>query len=467
MWMRVAPWAAVLCLVPLAYASVPKPADWVPARWPWTDPPSLDLLSGSPVNCLLLRQYPPALVAAATARGLITLAVLQPGADAPAQARQALAAHVTGLVLDGDFPDSVAAAVREAAGSASVVELSARARMPLGSTAAILGTYQGVWPGIAVEQDGSHKAGPTGSTWIDTNTGFIRAVRAWGNPTLWLGNQPPAGTIVTGARYLQAIADAAISGARWILAFDSDFAARLHRRDADALADWHRINSLLHYFESHPEWRAMQEYGKLAVVQDPAKGGLLSGGILDMIAVKHTPVRPIPQERLTAEALNGATMAVNVDPDSLTPQQKETLRNFTRSGNTLLTGPPGWKDEKSNPGRITLDKPELEHLNDIWRDVNSMIGRRNLGVRLFNVSSMLSNVLASPDGKTVILHLVNYSDYPVENVTVQFLGGFNRATLLTPDGAARPLEIYKEEDSRGVDIDKVAVCATIKLEQEP
>jgi hypothetical protein len=464
MRMRVARWSVVLCLLPLAYASAPQTADWVPARWPWADPQSLDLLAGSPVNCLLLRQYPTELIAAAAARGIVTLAVLQPGGDSAAEARKALAAHVTGLLLDGDFPDAVAASVRETAGIAPVVELSARSRMPLGSTAPIVGTYQGVWPGIALEQDGGHKAGPTGSAWIDTNTGFIRAARAWGNAELWLGNQPPAGTVITGARYLQAIADAAISGARWVLAFDSDFAARLQRREAGALGDWRRMNDLLRYFEGHPEWRGMREYGKLAVVQDPAKGGLLSGGILDMIAVKHTPVKPIPRERLSAEALSGATMAVNVDPDSLTPEQKEILRNFTRSGNTLLTGPPGWKDESPNAGRITLDKPELARLNDIWRDVNSMIGRRNLGVRLFNVSSMLSNVLTSPDGKTVVLHLVNYSDYPVENVTVHFLGDFTRATLLLPDGAAKPLNIYREEDTRGVDIDKVSVVATIKLE---
>jgi hypothetical protein len=466
MRMRLACFLAALYLAPLAYAAVPQPADWVPARWPWTDAASLELLSGSPVNCLLLRQYPADFVAAANARGLVTLAVLPPGAGA-AEARQALAAKVRGLVLDGDFPDASAAAIREAAGAAPVIELGARAHMPLGSPAPILGTDQGVWPGIAAEQDGGHKAGPTGSTWIDTNTGFIRAVRAWGDAALWLGNRPPAGTVVTGARYLQAIADAAGSGARWVLAFDSDFAARLRRRDADALADWRRMGELLRYFESHPEWRAMREYGKLAVVQDPAKGGLLSGGILDMIAVKHTPVRPVPRERLSADSLAGATMAVNVDPESLTPEQKEILRNFTRAGNTLLTGPPGWKDSAPDAGRITLSKPELDHLNDIWRDVNSMIGRRNLGVRLFNVSSMLSNVLATPDGKTVVLHLVNYSDYPVENVTVQFLGDFTRATLLTPDGASKPLSIYKDEDTRGVDIDKVGVCATIKLEQEP
>jgi hypothetical protein len=250
-----------------------------------------------------------------------------------------------------------------------------------------------------------------------------------------------------------------------VVALDSDFAARLRRREAVARSDWRRMNELLRYFESHPEWRRMQEFGRLAVVQDPAKGGLLSGGILDMIAVKHTPVKPIPRERLSADALRGATMAVDVDPDALTPDQKAILRSFAGSGNMLLTGPPGWKDKPPEGGRITLDKPELEHLNEIWRDVNSMIGRRNLGVRLFNVSSMLSNVLASSDGNTVILHLVNYSDYPVENVTVHFLGGFTRATLLTPDGAAKPLEIYREEDTRGVDVDKVSVCATIKLEQ--
>ena len=43
-------------------------------------------------------------------------------------------------------------------------------------------------------------------------------------------------------------------------------------------------------------------------------------------------------------------MAVNVDGDSLTAEQKEVLRAFTRSGGTLLTGPPGWKDQSPAGG---------------------------------------------------------------------------------------------------------------------
>jgi len=453
-------WALLLCAFP-AYAS--KPADWVPVRWPWSDAKSLELLAGTPVNCLLLTGHPADLVSAAGERGIVTLAVIAPGGDPVASAKAALDAKVTGIVLEGDFPATAVTAVRAAAGDAPVIEMTARHRLVLGANVPILATYQAVWPGMLGPDEG-HKAGPTGSTWIDTNTGFIRAVRAWGPAVVWMGNQPPPKTIVTGARYLQVIADAAISGARWVIAFDPDFAARLGKREADALSDWRRMTELLRYFEKHPEWREMRETGMLAVVQDTAKSGLVSGGILDMIAVKHTPVRPVPPQQLSAASLAGATMAVNVDAEAVTPEQKEILRSFTRSGGTLLTAPPGGTgDGKSD--EITLDKKELERLNDIWRDVNNMIGRRNLGVRLFNVSSMLSNLLGSPGDKTWIVHLVNYADYPVENVTVHFMGKFQRAVLMTPDGLEKPLEIYPTEDGGGVDLDKVAVCATVRLEQ--
>ena len=459
-------WVAVLGLLLPLYASVPKPAGWVPARWPWSDESSLDLLAGGPINCLLLTEYTPEFVAAAANRGVATLAILTPGPEAVAAARRALAAKVTGIALEGDFPEGVVAAVKEAAGGAAVVEIASRSRMLAVSNGPLLATYQGVWPGVSVEENGGRRAGPSGSAWIDTNTGFIRAVRAWSDAPLWLANQPPAKTVVAASRYLEAIADAEASGARWVVTLDEDFAARLGRREARAVEAWRRMLAMLGYFEGHPEWRAMREYGQLALVQDIAKGGLVSGGILDMLAVKHTPVRPIAPDRLNAAALKDATMAVNVDAGALTPEEMEILRAFTRGGGALLTGPPGWKDQKPEGDRITLDKAELERLGDIWRDVNSMVGRRNLGVRLFNVSSMLSNMLVSGDGQTAILHLVNYSDYPVENVTAQFPTGYKRATLLTPDGTEKALEIYKTEEGWATDIDKIAVCATVRLEQQ-
>jgi hypothetical protein len=457
--------AALLSLAPLVCLAATPPADWVPARWPWTDAKSLDLLEGSPINCLLLESWSADFAAAATQRGFITLAVIAPREDVPAAARRALDAGLTGIVLEGEFASGIADKVKAAAGSAPVIEISTRSRILLAKDSPILATWQGLWPGIAVQPDGAKRAGPSGSVWIDTNTGFLRAIHAWGSATLWIANRPPAGTIITGARYQQVIADAAASGARWVVAVDADLTARLARRDARALDDFQRINSMLRYFERHPEWRRMRTYGLLAIVQDPAKGGLLSGGILDMIAVKHTPVEPVPTAHLSADSLRDATMAVNVEGDSLTPEQRRILLDFAHAGGTLLTAPPGWKDENPGGDKITLDKAELDRLGEIWKEVNSLIGHKNLGVRLFNVSSMLSNVLASDDGKTEVVHLVNYSDFPVENVTVHVLGEFHHATLATPEGSEKSLTVYPADEGWGVDLDRVAVCATIRLEK--
>src|ERR1700691_1634343 len=466
MMLRTAAWVAILSATPLL-AVIAPPSGWVPARWDGTDAKSLDILAGTPINCLLVPSYAPEFVSSATARGIATLAVLKPGAAPVDPARKAIRAGVQGVVMEGDFATGTAARVRDmlAGEHATVVELTSRARMPLGGPDPIVGTYQGVWPGIQVLANGAAKATPSGSPWIDTNTGFIRSVRAWGPASVWLGYLPPAHSVVTGERYEAAIADAEMAGARWIVALDDDFFGRLGRGDAAALKTWRGMAQVLQFFESHSEWRGLRSYGKLAVVQDH-EDALLSGGILEMIAAKHTPMRAIPGQRLTPDALQGATMAVDVDAASLTPEQREMLKNFARARGTVLTAPPGWKGQSVlQPGQITLDTAELDRLNDIWHDVQTMTGRKNLGARLFNVSSMLSNVLTADNGKQVVVELVNYSAYPIENVSVQVLGTFKHAQLITPEGVQKDLEVYvTDEGGTGVDIDRVSACATVRLD---
>jgi hypothetical protein len=204
-------------------------------------------------------------------------------------------------------------------------------------------------------------------------------------------------------------------------------------------------------------------HATLALVEDAGTGALLSGGILDMIATKHTPVRPVPARRLEPAALVRATMTVNIDPQALDAHQKEVLTAFTRAGGTLLSGPPGWRFPSLKADQITLEKADLDKLDDIWKELNGLTGRKNLGARLFNVSSMLSNLLESPDGKQVVLHLVNYSDYPLENITAQVLGTFKHATLYRPEAAPKELEIYEVEEGTGIDIPLVGALATVVM----
>lgn len=440
--------------------------DWVPARWNSTDPASLDLMAGTPINCLLLEEKSWGLAQAAREKGIAALAVVAPGEQALEKARRGVAAGAAGVVLEGDFDPAAADRIRAALADSRipVIGMPARYRMPLDGSASVIGTYQGVWPGLRTEDEHSVKAAPSGGAWIDTNTGFLRFVHAATNAVVWVGIRPPSPNTWRVERYLQAVADAAISGGRWVVALDADFEKRLLGGDAAARKDWQRIGGLLRFFEDHKEWRTLPPAGQLALVQDVPQGALLSGGILDMIAVKHTPVRPVPVRRLRPGAMGEAKMAVNVDPGALTAEQSAVLKAFTRAGGTLLSGPAGWKFPSWNGGRITLPEEDTRTLDTIWKEVNNMTGRRNLGVRLFNVSSMLSNLLAAPGGKGLVLQLVNYSDYPVEGITAHVLGAYQHARLLTPEGESKSLEVYPVDEGTGVDIDRLNVVGVIQLD---
>ncbi len=449
----------------VAFLLMAAAPDWVPARWHSSDPKTLERVAPTPINCLLIERPDWAAMfnQRAAARGIVTLGVVRPGADAVEQARQAVTMGFTGVALEGDFDPKV----RIALGDSKIVtvDLPSRSKMRLGDqTAPVIGTYQGVWPGIQIEAGGSTKSAPSGAPWIDTNTGFLRFVRAYTGKPVWIANTPPPKMVIPIGRYLQAIADAEIAGAHWVLALDDDFNRRLLEGDAKALADWTRIGAELKFYQSHKEWRALRPHSDLALVEDVGSGALLSGGVLDMIAVKHTPVRPVPSPRLSLESMKDAKLAVDVDPSSLDPAQKEVLKTFTRGGGTLLSGPPGWKFPVPKDGEITLSKDDFAKLDEIWKEVNGMTGRRNLGARLFNVSSMLSNLLESADGKQLILHLVNYTDFPIESITAHVLGTFKHARLLAPDGTSKELPVYAVEDGTGVDIDKVDVVATLVLD---
>src|SRR5260370_21229731 len=112
------------------------PADWVPARWNWTDPATLDLLRGTPVNCLLLKWDPahaPAISTFAERAGerrVATLAIIAPGGDPADSARQAMRAKLAGIGLEGGFPEGAAARVRGALAHSTAPLIPMTSRSP-------------------------------------------------------------------------------------------------------------------------------------------------------------------------------------------------------------------------------------------------------------------------------------------------------------------------------------------------
>ena len=449
----------------LAFLALAGIANWIPARWHSHDPATLDLLTKyTPVNCILLEQsdWSAAFNAAALDRGIATLGVIHPGGDAIEQGRRAAALNLTGVVLEGDFPEGTRAALEDS--KILVIDLPSRSHLRLHDHPKILGTDQAMWPGIQIQENGVAISAPSGAPWIDTNTGFLRFLRSIRTEPIWIANSPPAKMIVTPERYVQAVADAETAGAHWVVALDSDFEGRLLRGDPKALAGWQQIGTAMKFYAEHPEWAAMRPYSTLALVED-TDSAMLSGGILDMLATKHTTVRAVASSDLTPGVLAGEKMAADVDPTALTPEQKDILQSWVRKGNTLLTAPPGWKmPVAANATQIAMTKEQMGRLEEIWKEMNALTAMQNPGAKVFNAPSTISNILEAPGGRPVVVHLVNYSDYPLDSMTVRLVGKFTSAMLYAPGEEPKKVELYDAEGGgTEIFVDKLRTIGAIVL----
>jgi hypothetical protein len=125
----------ILALLASVLTAATQPADLVPARWPSDNPASLNILNGSPINCLLVPEtnWSNAFLAAAHSKNITVLALVQPGSPPLPRVKRALDLGLDGAVLEGDFPEAEAKAIRNslsASGKLSVELGLLSMRMP-------------------------------------------------------------------------------------------------------------------------------------------------------------------------------------------------------------------------------------------------------------------------------------------------------------------------------------------------
>jgi hypothetical protein len=433
----------------------PGPGDWIPIRWWDASPKSLDLLEGTPVNCLVLPESVRKrdLIAAARRRKLVVLAL----ATNAEEARRLSLAEVDGAVLEGEFAGAL-----DAPGLEQAIRLPLRDHVQFRAKAPVIGTSQGLWPGLQIEHNGKVLAGPSSQPWVFTNTGFLQFSRASTGRPFWISVRPPAGSVFPPTRYVEAIADAAISGARWIITLDDDLARRLSAGEPAALAGWKTITAAVEYFEN-PQWRAYQPYATLALVQDTGSGGLLSGGLLDMMSSQHTAVLSVAASRLDPSALQGVKIVIDVDPGIAA---SAALAGFRHDGGMVVEPPPDGRFPVLAPGQITLTPQQVNHLQGLWELIYKTTLRKNFGSRVFNVNGTLTRVLANPGASSMLVHLVNYTEYEkTDPVTVHLLGEWKRARLYAPGEPVRDLQLYPVEGGMGVDIQRMNVIATVRVDR--
>jgi hypothetical protein len=438
----------------LLAAMAPQLGECVSARWDSADPATLRLLEKTPVSCLLLEpgEWDAAFLKAAKGAGLRVLAVVR----SAEQVSRAAVMEFDALVAEG--------AAVEAAGK-PVVRLTPRAALDLDHPAEVMGTTQGLWPGIRVEKDGAAVSLPTGAPWIETNSGFLRVVRTILPPAtgFWMAMRPPEGQALGARNYVTALADASMNGTSWVLALDRGFAKGLFAGDERYVAEWRKIVGGWAFLEGNREYGRWRDQSSLSLIQDADSGALFSGGFVDMLTARHIPMQITPAERVAKTTKESTEVLLNVGKLAADSPERQLLLGLARQGITVFNSPLDW-----NPGRpkgdvFTIAEEDVKGLADAWREINTMLGRRNFGLRVFGAPSMLSNLKISPDGKKRAVHLLNYSDYPVEHISLHLTGVFKSARVLTPQGE-RKAEIYPIEGGTEVEVDKVDDLAVVVIE---
>ena len=369
----------------------------IPFRWPveWKDAARLDLLKGTPINCLT-------------------------GAAAPA------------------FP----------LGDLRFVPLSADQK-PEG-----VALRDGVWPGVqaATKKEGSD-AGPTGDAWVDSNAWVIRLARLMEpGQSVWVGHEPPTGNAaLKPASFIKPVAEAEAFGGRWVMTLDKTFREGLEKGAAPALEAWQRMAAAHRFFAAHREWRAWQAAAVLGVISTfEGDGKMMSEEFLNLAPRRHLAYRGMLVKDAEKASFEGLKAIIYLEAEPPQGALRSRLLEFARSGGMLI-GPSGIADaatgersvehtvSKLGSGRVAMPLQPWDDPFTLVAQVHVLLGHREDIVRVWNAGSTDSFAQLEPGGRKMVVHLIPYATERTQPITLGFSRKWRSARLLTlqAESAAR------------------------------
>lgn len=472
----------VLTCLPLAWA---LDADkFVPVRWPGgpleaaqhtgadAAIPSLDVLRGTPINCLLVtwsgpadasivheqQQSAGAFAKEAHTRGFAVLGVLQAGSDPVEAVEAAVSARLDGLALEPDFADLARLSqAAEHAAELAVIPLQAG----------------GGAPGIRILSDsGAAVATPTSEPWIESNLWLVRALRAKGQTPVWLGFALENPSI---DNYVRAIADSAAAGGQWVVAPDDNLLSGLANQRPEAMAKWHSITEALGFFTQHRAWPQFSATGPVGIVRDPAtRYPDIADENLNLIARRRIPYRTTERALLCAADLEGLRALLATEISNPTESERSLFKTFVERGGLLVTGP-WWAGtatkeqdfitQQLGKGQVIVYRDESPDPENLSKNLLHLLGKGNLGIRLFNAPTILPYVSASDDGKQLLVQMINYASGPSEAITVRVRGPYRTSRLLSLNGSVVDLPVERSEQDVELTIDRIQTYAALVLEK--
>jgi hypothetical protein len=443
-------------------------ADWIPLRWPcgplaiergrkeerfsareaevvqaWARPEALELLAGSPVNCLVVpwaegsagdeghqRALAP-LIAAARGRGLSVVGWAAERSELRSAVSSARASGLAALATESP----------EAVDGFEILRFRKRG-FDDRARSRFLGDVDAVWPGmrpLRLEKGLDAVSGATGRPWIDSNAWYVRLARGLLEPTVvWLAFDPPdTGRPGPADAYRQAIADTEVGGARWIVSLDRELRLGLAERRGAAGETWAGIGRTLAFFRRHAAWAGYLPVGQIGVLSDFAgTNEFLSFELVNLLARRNGLFRALDKGRAGELPFDDLDAVVYVDEVPPARDLVRRLYGFAEAGGTLIT-PPGWEargvpDEGAEAprfrvfhhgqGRLAVAREAFADPDLLAEDAQTLTSFRRDRVRVFNLGVGQLHYATSADRRSGVLHVLAFpTPYPRMPMTTWFL----------------------------------------------
>ena len=393
----------------------------IPFRWPaeWQDASRLELLKGTPFNCLAGEAPPPF-----------------PLGDMPF------------VKLDPERP-------------------------PQG-----IALREGVWPRVllSIKKEGAD-AGPTGGPWVDSNASVVRLAQIMEpGKTVWLTHQPPGGNeIVPLDAFVKPVAEAAAFGARWVVTLDKFFREQLENHTEKALMQWKRVAAAVRWFEARREWNTWQPVTPLAVISTfEGEGKMVSEEFLNLAPRRYLTYRAVRASGAAQASFQQQKAILYLESEPPQGELRTRLLAFAQAGGTLIapigtvtTPPEETRQEHSirrhGEGRIVMPVEKWTDPFVLVDQVHVLLSHREDVIHVWNAADLDTYYLTSPKEDRAVAHLVPYASARTPQIVLGFKKPYRQARVLTLE-SERTVRPAKGQMGIEIPVDEFNDYAAVVLE---
>jgi hypothetical protein len=432
----------------------------------WVQPAALDLLKGTPVNCLLVnwaegapedsahQQALKPLLEAGRRRGLNFVGMIAAREGTGAAVESARLAGISAVMLAEPSARSFAL---------PVIGQFPRDKPTWESATPIFISTGNEWPGLKVDtmQGDTAIAGATGVPWVNSNAWFsLLSDELAPGKIRWLDFAPPIeASLAHPASYALAVADSLAFGSRWIVCLGDQLRAALGKGNPQATRVWSVTCETLSFSENHREWEEFKSQGVLAVVSSfQGDNAYFTGEVLNLLNRRRVQFQVMERSRALATPKPGLKAILWLDKDVPSANQLAKLLAFVHQGGLLIAtaywGPSKVIPKERDPslpykmynvgqGQIAVSTEGFEDPYQVAFDAHLLVSRGNDIVRLYNPAMTICHASSDSLHKKQLVQVLNYSSDPASFVTLWVKTRTRSARLWSPE-KKDPLSISGE-----------------------